>query len=205
MSGLGIFGRMNLIIRGGINMKNSKAAYFLGFIVGAAIGSIMTYKTVESKIQNKADEEIETMRNYYKGKAGLQENKKDDSEFVDEGNSHENEKQRNKDTTRCKDILYSEEYVEKSLDKKPMCEPKIITADEFGEKENYNQVEIIYYEDGIFTNDDEEIENPESIIGIYCRKIFEENPDINTVYIRNDEFKTDYEIIRSFGEFYDND
>lgn len=174
---------------------------FVGFIIGGLAGSAITYKLVENKIQNETDREIESIREYYKNKHKISKN---DCMII---KSTVVDEILDEDEKAYDDILCSEEYINNiSSEDQINTEPIIISVNEFGQRDNYNEVEIIYYDKNkVFVNDDEILENPDDVVGKYCREIFENNLDLHTLYVRNDEFKTDYEIIRSFGEFYDND
>ena len=81
-------------------------------------------------------------------------------------------------------------------------EPYTITPDEFGELDGYDCEYLTYYSDCVLTNEDDEvIEEPYSIIGdaLNC---FGEYVD-DSVFVRNDRDKCDYEIVKynkPFGE-----
>ena len=56
---------------------------------------------------------------------------------------------------------------------------------------------LTYYADGVLTDDvDEIVEQPEVVVGLDNLKIFEEFPDATCVYVRNETWRTDFEILK---------
>lgn len=75
-------------------------------------------------------------------------------------------------------------------------EPEVIDADEFGTLEDYDMVTLTYFADGVVADDlDEIIDDYEKLIGTEFIQIFNDF-DATSVYVRNDEWQIDYEIIR---------
>lgn len=75
-------------------------------------------------------------------------------------------------------------------------EPEVIDADEFGALEDYDMVTLTYFADGVVADDlDEIIDDYEKLIGTEFIQIFNDF-DATSVYVRNDEWQIDYEIIR---------
>ena len=79
--------------------------------------------------------------------------------------------------------------------------PYVITPDEFGEKDNYEQISLTYYIDGILADDfDEPIDDIDDVIGLTAVNHFGEyEPD--SVFVRNDERKCDYEVLLDQREY----
>ena len=82
--------------------------------------------------------------------------------------------------------------------------PYVISPEEFGEFEDYGKVDLIYYNDGVLVEDgtDEVIEDINEVIGLESLKHFGEHEE-ETVHVRNDELKTDYEVLldaRNYAE-----
>ena len=81
--------------------------------------------------------------------------------------------------------------------------PYVITPDEFGELDGYNTVSLTYFKDGIIADDcNEIIDNAEDIIGIDPLTHFGEYED-DSVFVRNDMNKNDYEILRDQRNYSD--
>jgi hypothetical protein len=94
----------------------------------------------------------------------------------------------------------SEFDLDAELDKKSAGKPYIIEVEEFLENDAENtQVTLTWYEgDGVMVDDrDQAVRNHVGAIGEENLKFGYGSKDPNTVYIRNDRFKADYEIIRS--------
>lgn len=84
--------------------------------------------------------------------------------------------------------------------------PYLINLSEFGELEDYVTQTLYYFEDHVLTEDttgapvdDEDISE---LIGWDNLKAFDEDPEWDACYIRNDTTKTDYEILRDIGCYY---
>lgn len=80
----------------------------------------------------------------------------------------------------------------------PLQEPHVISPDEFGDQDEYDQISLTYYSDGTVTDDndrpmsDDEIEES---IGKDSLTHFGEYED-DSVFVRNDRLKADYEILK---------
>ena len=79
----------------------------------------------------------------------------------------------------------------------------VIDPEEFGDEEDYDQVNLTYYADGVLTDDfDNPIEDVEAMVGDYALNSFGDfEPD--AVHVRNDATKTYYEILRDERNFAD--
>ena len=73
--------------------------------------------------------------------------------------------------------------------------PYVITPEEFGELADYQTISLTYWHDAVLTDDyDEIIDNPDDIVGEDFADHFGEYED-DSVFVRNDARKTDYEIL----------
>lgn len=75
--------------------------------------------------------------------------------------------------------------------------PYVISPDEFGEMEDedYDKVSVTYYADGVLADEyDEVVENVDEIVGEESLTHFGEYED-DSVFVRNDKLKCDYEIL----------
>ena len=82
-----------------------------------------------------------------------------------------------------------------------MDEPYIIIPEEFGGIQEYEQISLIYYSDGILTDDmDDIIEDFDSTVGEDFASHFGEYED-DSVFVRNDRLKCDYEILRDYRTY----
>ena len=185
-------------------MKN-----LLCFVAGAAIGSVVTWKLIEKKYKDLADEEIESVIETFKNrkpritKDEVKEtvekviNKwKEPKETVEdivtaEGYSIENEEEIDEDdeSNYTVDINNDIEVVT----------PYVITPEQFGEYNEYGTKTLTYYADNVLTD---EIDNPitseemVTMIGPDALDHFGEYED-DSVYIRDEMNEMDYEILKS--------
>ena len=74
-------------------------------------------------------------------------------------------------------------------------EPYVIAPEDFGNMDDYDTVSLIYYADHVLADDDDrEIEDVDEIIGLDSLETFGEYED-DSVFVRNDILKCDYEIL----------
>lgn len=153
------------------------------FAIGAAVGSVVTWKIVKTKYERIAQEEIDSVKEVF--------SRRQTQEDIDDKIETESLNTKLEQLENYKDTLKTLKY---NVENKKG--PHIITQAEFGDGEyEYDLVSLNYYSDGILTDDfDVEIANAEAVIGEECLSLFG-NPDVDIVYVRNDTLKTDYEIL----------
>lgn len=165
----------------------------VGVITGAA-GSLLYFKKY---YENIAQEEIDSVKETYKAK--YDPNATSEQEKNEEATSKSNEKKSDSDIYSS--ILSQEKYVKRG--KASSDEPYIIPPENFGELDDYEEVSLIYYSDGVLTDDmDEVIENPGDIVVENFETHFGEYED-DSVFVRNDILKCDYEILKDDRSFRD--
>lgn len=177
---------------------NNKA--LLTFLAGAAIGSIVTYVVAKTKFERILEEELDAMEEYYMDKIGESGTPEESSEEV---STDKEEK-----LAVVRDILKEEGYNNAEGGEIMSNEPYVITPEEYGEADGYDAVSLICFADGVITDDwYEPLEDVVGAIGLDVESHFGEYED-DSVYIRNDRLKTDYEILRdlrNFSELEEND
>lgn len=185
-------------------MKN-----LLCFVSGAAIGSVVTWKLIEKKYKDLADEEIESVIETFKNrkpritKDEVKEtvekviNKwKEPKETVEnivtaEGYSIENEEEIDEDDESNYTV-----NVDNDIE---VITPYVITPEQFGEYNEYGTKTLTYYADNVLTD---EVDNPitsdemVTMIGPDALDHFGEYED-DSVYIRDETNEMDYEILKS--------
>lgn len=172
---------------------NNKVLCAVAFSLGAAIGSLVTYKAVAAKLakdfEERVDQEVKAAKEFYSGK----ESESSDEEAEDDSEDEDRPDPRNEELDRYKKL--TQNYINEE-DNEPMYEPTVIPPDQFGELADYDTVSLTYYADGVLTDEaDEPIEDVDDIIGIDSLNHFGEFED-DSVFVRNDAMKTDYEILR---------
>ena len=189
-------------------MKN-----LLCFVAGAAIGSVVTWKLIEKKYKDLADEEIESVIETFKNRKPriTKDNVKETVEKVI--NKYKEPKE------IVEDIVTAERYSienEEEIDEDDesnytvnvdnddeVITPYVITPEEFGEYNEYGTKTFTYYADNVLTD---EIDNPITseemitMIGPDALDHFGEYED-DSVYIRDEMNEMDYEILKSEKKF----
>lgn len=206
---------------------NSTLKGVLIFVLGAAAGSLATWKLIEKKYKDIAQEEIDSVKDTFsKMKKNEYPDKLEDypdfEEFDDSDDVEEEPKPEQKiDRNNKPDIveyakILSEtgytNYAERQ-DKKekkgvePVEDerPYVISPDEFGEKDGYENVTLTYYADGVLTDYfDNVISNVDEVVGFDSLDHFGEYED-DVVFVRNEKMETDYEILRDLRDFNESD
>ena len=164
--------------------------YALIFTAGAVLGAVSAVAMVKEKYESLAQIEIETIRRYYKEKMKkeekVEEPVKEEKVYEDITNNYKG------NTVEEKPFIQKgDEIVD------PYDIPYIIDSEEFGEEEEYDTMTLTYFEDKVLVDDvDDVIEDKDTVVGLENLKIFEEFPGCTTIYVRNDIWKTDFEIIK---------
>lgn len=96
-------------------------------------------------------------------------------------------------------VEYSNAF-QKTPEKKPDEIPYAISEDEYGAYYDYEKVTLVFYEDGILADEDNEIVYPPNTVGEDFESYFTES-EADTIYIRNDSRKCDYMIYRDYRTF----
>ena len=168
--------------------------------IGATVGSLITYKVVKNKYEEIIDDILKEQDCGKEIKNAEQEIKKEDlmsddnEEVITTMESYKE---------KIKELRYaSEEYrKQEKEEEKEMLEPYVISPEEFGEMDGYETVSLTLYSDGILADDDGYvIEDVEGMVGLDYESHFGEYED-DSVFIRNDERQTDYEILLDEGKY----
>lgn len=169
------------------------------FAAGALAGAAVAARAVRDKYQQEAEEEIAEMRDYYRE---LRKNAKspDEDKMIEE-EKEENTKNEYDEIvkgytnyTQYNDIETKENKKEEK-EERTNYEPFIIDVEEFGEDPTYDTATLTYYKDKVLTNDLDDVIDY-SVAGEENLKIFDEHPDCKAIYVRDDIYMVDYEIIR---------
>ena len=166
------------------------------FIFGATIGSAATWYLVKDRYEKIAQDEIEEVRNFYRGKSD--EDDTDDEHEADPADMNDYKKK----VSNLDYSVYSQEEKTKNdipevkkESKKDTDGPYVISPEEFGEFDDYEQIELKYLADHILVDDDyEPIEDVDTIVGFESLNHFGDYED-DSVFVRNDKLKCDYEIL----------
>lgn len=186
------------------------------FVAGAVSGAVAGAYLVKDKIMSDAREEINEVREYYKSKKHNDKNEL--TQEVEEANTVEEPqevKTKEEDMKEMERITSSNGYVNYNkiteVEKEVTIEiktseqiyndkldnpPYIIEPDEYGEDPAYDSTSYTYFADGVLVDDvDDVVEEPDIVVGLDNLKIFDEF-GANSIYVRNDLYKMDIEVLR---------
>ena len=179
----------------------SKATGFVMFVLGAAVGSVVTWQYTRKKYEQIAQEEIDSVKEIFSrresatdveiispepqtAKIGKPEEKPDITEYAArlERDGYTN---------------YSNVGDKKKKEEQETMEikPYVISPEEFGEFEDYERISLSYYADQVLADeDDEKVDDVDNVVGLESLTHFGEFED-DSVFVRNDRLKCDYEIL----------
>lgn len=181
---------------------------FIIFAAGATIGSVVTWKLLETKFEQKVQEEIELTKEYYSKKDAetvvekdIPEPEEAPDEYYEEKPMTEKEEY-NKLVGQLNYTNYSN--TNKKEEKKEVDEvekPYVIPPEEFGDFDEYEQEELTYYTDGIVADDFGNIvDDIDGTIGEDFADHYGEYEE-DSVYIRNDAKMTEYAVLRDYRRY----
>lgn len=170
-------------------MKQDLLNKIMIFTAGVIIGSVVTWKVIDMKQEVTTNISVEEPVEQYVAK--------------DRGDEIENVKEEEEDeqnVIQYNKIINSAGYSADSKDEKEEANnveaPYMIPPDEFSELDGYRTETLYWYEDGTIVDEMEnEIDDAEDIVGKDALVYFKDFND-DSLYVRNDARKTDYEILR---------
>lgn len=211
------------------------------FAIGAAVGSVATWKLLKTKYENIAQEEIDSVKEAFAEEAKTNSEPVEDqqryvedevkvakaqtkayneiiknvgysvssgySEGIKDLNNEVSEKIKTI-VAECDEIVnLGKEAMVNTGGKETMVKdgPYIIPPSDFGEDDEYEVITLVCYADGVITESDngEIVDDVEGAIGdCDVRAHFGEYED-DSVFIRNEERKVDYEILRDTDNYYE--
>ena len=191
----------------------TKLGYILATVVGAAVGSVATWviaKTHYEKLIDKAVEEVKEVYCRPKVKPYTGDNQgwgpvpKHDLDPADLEKLKRTEQTADYEKRLVENgyTNYSDISSNKPKDPEPVNEtPYVISPAEFGGLDGYDIRTLKYYSDDTLTDDDDNIVD-EDLIGSSSLSTFGDYED-DTVYVRNERLKCDFEILRDYGRYTD--
>lgn len=178
--------------------SNLKAAIALVF--GGAVGAAAAWYATKTYYEAHMQEEIDSVKEAYGRKFDKIEYR---DEIPEEPNVIQFKSSDTEDPTRREVDTQKVRYSTMTAQYKPTAGSDTdagiypIDATDFGEEEGYSTMSLVWYTDDIMADwqDDEIIENLEMTVGFSWKKDFDKGED--TAYVRNEQRKCDYEILRS--------
>lgn len=165
-------------------MSNTLSKLFI-FAAGAAIGSVVTWKVVKTKYDQLIQEEIDSVKEAFS---------RDEEEMVENAKNY---------VDILNDQGYSTETTEEKGGVDSVERPYVISPDEFAEFDDYETISLTYFADEVLTDEDyNPIEDVDNVVGEESLDHFGDYED-DSVFVRNDRLKTDYEILLDTRRFED--
>ncbi len=191
-----------------------KLLYFVSFAVGAAAGAFAACNLLKSKYEKIAQAEIDSIKAVYTYRkvSAIKETKP-----VDEPKEETKKEFPKPDTTDYENNRYwrasrkkyedmTKDYKneeEKAGKEEPDDEPYVISPAEFGELDDYEKISLTYYDDSVLSDErhDDITDEADLLVGLESLEHFGEY-EVDSVFVRNDKRKCDYEILRVHEDFY---
>lgn len=184
-----------------------KSISFISFIFGISIGSAVTWMYAKKKYEQIAQEEIDSVKEIFskreqnsvkEAEVSKQDDKPDITEYVakvcDNGYTNYSD---------TKNISEIKNVKKETDDKEKGYFAYVIAPDEFGEFDDYEKISLTLYDDEILVDDNDElVDNIEGTVGFDSLTHFGEYED-DSVFVRNDERKCDYEILLDHRNYSD--
>lgn len=168
----------------------SKTSNIVIFALGAAIGSLATWRYFKDKYEKIAKEDFDSKRKHSS-------DNESDNEPTSKANISKKADVKEYDSILSKSgyTNYSDSSKEEAKSTAKSVKPYVIPPEEFGEDEEYDQISITYYADQVLADDaDKIIENVEDIVGFESLTHFGEYED-DSVVVKNDRLKCYFEIL----------
>ena len=177
----------------------NKTINFMMFVLGVAVGSVVTWRYVEKKYEQIAQDEIDSVKEVFS---------KREAEFTENTEARikaDNAKEK-LSVIEYAARLHEQGYTNYSdmADEKPeevkeepmtVDKPYVIAPEEFGDLDDYETISLTYYADQILADDNDVIvDDVEDVVGFDSLNSFGEY-EYDSVFVRNDRLKCDYEIL----------
>lgn len=200
---------------------NYKFTNVLMFAAGAAIGSAVTWKVMQTKCEQMIQTEVDAFKlSYAEAMSATQEqtddeteSEEDDEDEDEEGGFHQVNWEELEDLDEDEeyepdesDLSEYEELTnlyssEKGGAEKVAKEPHVISPYDFGEKDGYKTISLTYYADGVLENEKHKVvTNIDELVGEASLNTFGEYED-DSVFVRNDQLRTDFEILKDYRTY----
>ena len=178
---------------------NNTLSKALMFVAGAAVGSVATWAIIKTKYERIANEEIESIREFY--------NNKDKEKLTDEAygddEEDENKTDDSEDIDHYKRIIQEEGYSENMKEENEMDvnKPYVISPED-ADDIDYDLEQLDYFEgdETLVDSFGDVVENVEEVVGADFASHFGEYEQ-DTVYVANDAHRLVYEICRDYRSY----
>lgn len=169
-------------------------SFVVGALIGAATAVLLTKDYYEKKAEDRADEEIESVKEMMRKR----------EKRLEVITNEQIEKRAYEIISERYNNPNKQELKEEKKEEETMAEerPYVIDPSEYGDLD-YKQVSLNYYDDGVLTyENDDVIDDVDSLVGKDSLSHFGEY-EADTVYVRNDRLKIDFEILADTRRYED--
>lgn len=184
----------------------------LCFVVGAAIGAVAGWGVSKKLYESRIDKAVQEVKDAYHARTAEQTsddenrptvikyNRKNAAPKSDELGASEDKPNIVEYAQKLHDSGYvdysaltrNDDTKKEDEEKTDTPSPRIISAEEFEENEDYRKITMYCYNDGVIADEFEnEVPDAERLIG----NITDSFDEDECLYVRNDELKCDYEIL----------
>lgn len=174
---------------------NNKMIFAATLAAGAVIGAVGAWFFAKNKYSAIAQEEIDSVKEHYSVEKRT---------YIDAGTVKKTAQILDmakdevfSDKEKAESIIKKQNYISTEADPRMATKrtPYVIAPTEFDTLDEYDQITLTYYADGVLADElDEKIEDVDATVGSESLTHFGEYED-DSVYVRNDARKTDYEIL----------
>lgn len=187
------------------------------FVTGAAIGSLVSWKLLSDQYEKLVQEEVNSVKQLLKKNGNQESTVAEGTDYDDDLYTNAtlgSEKPSIEEYAKTVQNLNYADFSKKDKPEKKIAKQKdtsddsneiqIITADEFGELEDYDEETLYFYEEDETLIDvyDEVIPDEANTVGMDYMNHFDDIEEV--VFVRNNRLKRDYEIILNHSSFTEN-
>lgn len=177
----------------------SKNNSVLGFVIGAIVGATASWFACKQEYEKRMNEEIKSLRKI--PEEDISENKvnpdMEDSEDMGDSNAGPSETDMMEYARRVKEsgyVRYEAPVPEKETTN-PGEKPYVIRPEDFGELDDYQKITLLMFADGVLADEDDNVvDDVDGTVGFESLNTFGKYEE-DSVYVRNDAKKYDYEIL----------
>lgn len=192
---------------------NSKLINVLAFAVGAAIGSAVTWKIVKDQYERIVQEELESIKETFSERPAAEQESTDDSSDDEEDQGQrstqinwsdyedlDEDEDDDEDAKQYRVLVNQYNNEEGGVDSVGT-KPYVISPYDYGELDDYYQIELTYYADGVLEDDEYKIVHDiADLIGEDSLNTFGEYED-DSVFVRNERLRTDFQILKDLRTY----
>lgn len=184
----------------------------ISFVSGSILGYFISKNLLEKKYKENYSKEVKKLLNSKFGIASITKDSEEDKNkqvdiIINEGyasfeGDFENQEKFN-ETEYDENEVNNIDYSEPAYSYNRFIPYRIIPPEEFGILETYEQISLICYSDGVIADEEMRILSPEEInehFGYDSLEHFGEYEE-NTVFVRNDKYRTEYEIYKDLRTY----